>query len=69
MEIFLLRPYVGQSVLIDLKRISHHERKALDLFSGGPIEILFCRATNDEIVLSVKAPIELDIFVSGNDYT
>ncbi|MBL1293981.1 MAG: hypothetical protein COB61_008930 [Thiotrichales bacterium] len=68
MEIFLLRPSVGQSLFIDLKRLHNNQRKALDLFSNGPVEILFCRAVDDEIVLSIKAPNELDIFVSGNDY-
>ncbi len=62
MEIFSLYPRPGQSLFIDLKCLNA-DKKALDLFSGGSLEILFCRASNDRIVLSVKAPSELDIFL------
>ncbi len=63
MEIFSLHPRPGQSLFIDLKRLKNTDKKAVDLFSDGPLEILFCRASNDKIVLSVKAPSELDIFL------
>lgn len=62
MEIFSLHPRPGQSLFIDLKCLNT-DKKTLDLFSGGPLEILFCRVSNDRIVLSVKAPSELDIFL------
>lgn len=67
-EIFLLRPRSGQSLLIDLKRLQNAQKKALDLFSGGPVEILFCRAKDGEIVLSVKAPNELDFFLCDSPF-
>lgn len=67
MEIFSLRPRDGQSLLIDLKRV-RKEKKALDLFADGPIEILFCRLSDGAITLSIKAAQEFDIFLSGPHY-
>ncbi|MBL4851702.1 MAG: hypothetical protein JKY90_05405 [Gammaproteobacteria bacterium] len=62
MEIFSLYPRPGQSLFIDLKQ-KNTEKKASDLFSGGPVEVLFCRASDGKIALSIKVPSELDIFL------
>ena len=68
MEIFSLRPQHGQSLFIDLKGLHNSCKKASELFADGPVEILFCRANDEKIVLSIKAPSELDIFLyDAND--
>ena len=63
MEFFLLRPQHGQSLFMDLKGPHNSDKKASELFADGPVEILFCRANDEKIVLSIKAPSELDIFL------
>ncbi len=68
MEVFSLRPQQGQSLLIDLKGPPNSHKKASELFADGPVEILFCRANDEKIVLSIKAPSELDIFLHGTSY-
>lgn len=61
MEIFSLRPRCGQTLVIDSQRF---DGKMDRIFQDGPIEILFCRLAGEQIALSIKAPNNLNIFLS-----
>lgn len=61
MEIFSLRPKSGQTLMIESNRFDEPNSS---VFKDGPIEILFCRLSHESIVLSIKAPSSLNIFLS-----
>ncbi len=61
MEIFSLQAKSGQTLMIDGNCLSELTGS---FFQDGPIEILFCRISEEKIVLSIKAPSSLNIFLS-----
>ena len=61
MEIFSLQAKSGQTLMVDGNNFNE---SISSFFEDGPIEILFCRISEEKIVLSIKAPSSLNIFLS-----